>query len=218
MLNSIFNRLFLVAILIVSFIVTCLFNLKAFGKRISLAIFALLVTGFAMAGMYNTTFPIIGGSSYCGSTVNATCVTTIVAGPTAVTGSELVLADTGLASGQNPQTALLSMRALQAAPITYYLCTAAACGSNTIGNNSGGILLDYTTTITSATVVTPASPMDGQRFKIASPYTITSLTVTANTGQTLSVTTPTVLTASTTTPQGYEFTYVSSTAKWYRVQ
>ena len=47
---------------------------------------------------------------------------------------------------------------------------------------------------------------------------IASLTVTANTGSTLSVTTPTVLTASTTVPQGYQFMYVASTTKWYRIR
>lgn len=170
-------------------------------------------------------FPSVGGASRCaGSSVagvpgtTAQCTSTVPAGPTAVTGNEMVPADTGLASGQAPQTVLLSMRALNAAPISYNLCAAAACGSFTVGNNSGGVLLAYTTTIDSATVVTPAAPMDGQRFSISADHTITSLTVTANTGSSLSVTTPTVLTASTTAPQGYEYMYVASTTKWYRIR
>lgn len=162
--------------------------------------------------------PIIGGASYCSTLVNGSCTNTVPAGPTAVTGIELVPADTQLSGGRNPQTAYLSMRALNAAPLTYNLCAAAACGSVTVGDNAGGILFDYSTTIDSATVVTPLTPMDGQQFVIASPYTITSLTVTANTGSTLAVTTPTVLTASTTVPQGYTFRYVASTAKWYKVR
>lgn len=188
-------------------------------KRLGIAAIALTIISSAVlaAGLF-LGYPIVGGASYCSTTVNATCTNTVPAGPTAVTGNELVPADTELAAGRNPQTVLLSMRALNAAPVTYNLCAGAACGSVTVANNSGGILFDYSTTIDSATVVTPLSPMDGQRFVIASPYTITSLTVTANTGSTLSVTTPTVLTASTTVPQGYEFMYVASTAKWYKVR
>ncbi len=172
-------------------------------------------------------FPIVGGAAYCTSFVvnpltglpTTTCNgPTVPAGPTVPTGSELIPADTGLANGQAPQTVLLPLRALNAAPLSYNLCAAAACGSFTVGNNSGGVLLSYTTTIDSATVVTPAAPMDGQRFSISADHTITSLTVTANTGSTLSVTTPTVLTASTTAPQGYEFAYVASTTKWYRIR
>lgn len=200
-------------------------------KRTRIALVAglsLLATtlGLKAAGFFPD-FPIVGGSAYCTSFVmnpltgaaTTTCNgPTVPAGPTAITGAELVPADTGLSGGRQPQTVNLSMRALNAAPISYNLCAAAACGSFTVGNNSGGVLLDYSTTIDSATVVTPASPMDGQRFKISANFTITSLTVTANTGQTLSVTTPTVLTASTTVPQGYEFMYVASTAKWYKLQ
>lgn len=190
-------------------------------KKISLAVLACLAvigSGFAVAGIWNNSFPIVGGAAYSCGSVNAVSNCTVSAGPTAVTGNELVPADTGLTGGRNPQTVVMSMRALNAAPVTYNLCAGAACGSVTVGNNSGGIQFDYSTTIDSATVVTPLAPMDGQRFVISSPYTITSLTVTANTGSTLAVTTPTVLTASTTVSQGYEFMYVSSTAKWYKVR
>lgn len=200
-------------------------------KRVRIALvagLALVATSLiAFAAGFFPDFPIVGGSAYCTSFVmnpitgaaTTTCNgPTVPAGPTAVTGSELVPADTGLSQGRQPQTVMLSMRALNAAPLTYNLCAAAACGSVTVGNNSGGIQFDYSTTIDSATVVTPASPMDGQRFAVSSPYTITTFAVTANTGSTLAVTTPTVLTASTTVPQGYEFVYVASTTKWYKVR
>lgn len=198
-------------------------------KRTRIALVAglsLLATTAIGAGLFND-YPIVGGAAYCTSFVmnpltgaaTTTCNgPTVPLGPTAVTGSELVPADTGLSGGRAPQTVLMSMRALNAAPITYNLCAAAACGSITVGNNSGGVLLDYSTTIDSATIITPLAPMDGQRFKVSSPYTVTTFAVTANTGSTLAVTTPTVLTASTTVPQGYEFMYVSSTAKWYKLQ
>lgn len=162
--------------------------------------------------------PIIGGASYCSTTVNGSCTQTVPAGPTAVTGSELVPADTQLSQGRSPQTAYLSMRALNAAPITYNLCAAATCGTVQVGDNAGGVLLDYSTTITSATVNLPLLPMDGQQVSIASAFTVSTLAVTATgTGQSLAVTTPTVLTASTTVPQGYKYVYVAASLKWYRV-
>lgn len=188
-------------------------------KKIYAAVLGLaLFSGMAVAAGLWFGLPIIGGASYCSTLVNNSCTNTVPAGPTAVTGSELIPADTQLSQGRSPQTAYLSMRAINAAPLSYNLCAAAACGSFTVGDNSGGVLLSYSTTIDSATVVTPLTPMDGQQFSIAADHTITSLTVTANTGTTLSVTTPTVLTASTTAPQGYAFRYVASTAKWYRVR
>lgn len=198
-------------------------------KRTRIALVAglsLLATTAIGAGLFSD-YPLVGGAAYCTSfvmnpltgAVTTTCNgPTVPAGPTAVTGSEVIAADTQLSGGRQPQTVLMSMRALNAAPITYNLCAAAACGSITVGNNSGGVLLDYSTTIDSATIVTPASPMDGQRFKVSANFTVTTFAVTANTGQTLSVTTPTVLTASATVPQGYEFMYVASTAKWYKLQ
>lgn len=187
-------------------------------KRIGLTLLAVFaVVGIATAQTWYN-YPLIGGASFCSSYVNATCVNTVPAGPTSMTGSETIPGDTNLSGGQTPQSVKFSMRALNAAPITYNLCAAAACGSVTVGNNSGGVLLAYSTTIDSATVVTPLAPMDGQRFAIAADHTISSLTVTANTGTTLSVTTPTVLTASTTVPQGYEYMYVASTLKWYRIR
>ena len=167
-------------------------------------------------------YPTVGEASRCTATstgpTGQVCTTTVPAGPTAVTGLEKIPADTKIAGGSQPQTVLMSMRALNAAPLTYTLCTSATCGTFVLGNNSGGILFDYTTTITSATVQAPPAPMDGQQVTIAATYTISTLAFTANTGQTLSVTTPTVLTASTTVPQGYSFQYVASTKKWYRIR
>ena len=52
-------------------------------------------------------FPIVGNSGYCASFVNGVCVQTIPAGPSGLSGSELMPADTGLPNGQNPQTVLV---------------------------------------------------------------------------------------------------------------
>lgn len=194
-------------------------------KRTTIALVAglsLLATTLAYAAGLFPGFPIVGSASYCGgfsTGVNGqVCTVTVPAGPTVVTGDELIPADTQLSGGRQPQTVLIPLRAINSAPISYNLCAAAACGSFTLANNSGGILLAYSTTIDSATIVTPLAPIDGQRFSISADHTITTLVVTANTGTTLSVTTPTVLTASTTAPQGYEFAYVASTTKWYRIR
>lgn len=168
----------------------------------------------AAAGLYQG-YPIVGGASYCETTVNNVCVQTIPAGPSLLSGTEKVAADTQLSGGRSPQTVLINTSTLMGnttslqtgATITY---TVAAGVSNVVLSHSG--------TITSAAITAPAAPIDGQRVKIGSDQTVTTFSFVANTGQTLSVSTPTVLTASTTVPQGYEFIYVASTAKWYRMQ
>lgn len=65
------------------------------------------------AGLFSG-FPIVGGASYCSSYSTAgipgtasVCNVTVPAGPSAITGAELIPADTGLASGQSPQTVLI---------------------------------------------------------------------------------------------------------------
>ena len=193
-------------------------KLTRISGLVAVALGAAITIAYA-AGNFDS-YPIVGGAAHCqGSTgtSTATCAVTVPAGPTAVTGNELVPADTTLTQGRPPQTVLLSMKLLRAAPMTYALCAGAVCGTFTIGNNSGGLLLDFASTITSATVNLPLAPVDGQRVSIASPVTITSLSVVAGAGSTLAATTPTVLTASAVAPQGYEFMYVASTTKWYRI-
>lgn len=184
---------------------------------IGIAALAFIGVALAQSGVQSG-LPVIGGASYCSSYVNAVCTNTVPAGPTAVTGAETVAVQTNLSAGQAPQTAAMSMRALNAAPITLNTCAAAACGTVTIGANSGGVMLSYSTTIDSATVALPtaANSMDGQRISIGANYTVTSLTVTAGSGTTLSVSTPTALTASTTAPQGYEFVRLGTV--WYKLR
>lgn len=176
----------------------------------------------AVAAGYFPNFPIVGGASYCGGystgTSGQVCTTTVPAGPTAIPPGTLIPADTSLSQGQAPQTVSLPLRAIRAAPVTFNKCAAAACGTITLASNSGGVMLAYSTTIDSATVVLPDDPMDGQQAVIGASNTVTSLTVTAPSGTSLAVTTPTVLTASTTVPQGYRYMYDASTTKWYRLQ
>lgn len=76
-------------------------------KRLGLAAIAVLFGGAAIAGFWNVTFPIVGGASYCASTQNVTtCVNTVPAGPTVLTGLETVPMDTNLANGAFPQTVI----------------------------------------------------------------------------------------------------------------
>src|SRR5580765_2021334 len=63
-------------------------------------------------------YPIVGQGTYCISyqnptvvngivTSQGTCTSTAPAGPSALTGNELVIADTQLPGGQNPQSVLI---------------------------------------------------------------------------------------------------------------
>lgn len=75
---------------------------------------AAIASGAALAAGLFPGFPIVGGASYCTSQSTAgvpgtavVCNSTAPAGPIAITGNELIPADTGLASGQSPQTVLI---------------------------------------------------------------------------------------------------------------
>ncbi len=76
---------------------------KLFTK-ISLAALACLATGFAIAGIWNNSYPIVGGASFSCGSVNAVSNCTVAAGPASITGAETFPADTNLTQGRNPQT------------------------------------------------------------------------------------------------------------------
>jgi hypothetical protein len=194
------------------------FNLKGLFIMKRFGIAAILVAALSSAVMAAGAFfgyPIVGGAAYCSTTVNSVCTNTVAAGPTTLTGTENVPADTGLSGGRSPQTVVIPSALLMNNG------TALVSGVATTYTVAAGItnvVLTHSTTIDSSTITAPAVAIDGQRVKIAADHTVTTFAFAANTGQTLAVTTPTVLTASTTVPQGYEFVYVASTAKWYRMQ
>jgi hypothetical protein len=78
-------------------------------KRIALGLAALVaVVGIAYGAGQFPGYPTVGAGPYCGgysTGVNGqVCVVTVPAGPNSLTGSELIPADTGLASGAQPQT------------------------------------------------------------------------------------------------------------------
>lgn len=180
---------------------------------------ALGVVGASAVAQMWLPFPIVGGSSFCSSTVNNTCVNTVPAGPTVITGNETIPGDTNLSSGQSPQTVKFSMASLNLLPVSYQSITAgSAFYTYTFPNTTGTVIFTASGTISDERVTAPPNPVDGQLVNVSSTHTITSFQFIANTGQTLAVTTPTALTVSTTAPQGYSWRYRASDAKWYRVQ
>lgn len=190
-------------------------------KKIGLSLVALIATYIAAMAISGNQigFPIVGQGSYCGSFGNAgVCNSTIAAGPTIVTGNETIIANTNLGSGQNPQTVLLNMAAINALPYQY-VASAANAGTTTLTNLVGALILDPATTLTSYNVVFPAATtlQDGQTVEISSTHTLTALTLTAGAGSTIS-NAPTALTISTTAAYGYKFLYDATTTVWYRVQ
>lgn len=172
-------------------------------------------------------FPVIGGSSYCAAYGNNnTCTSTVPAGPVALTGNETILVNTNLSQGRSPQNALVTPAGLNANPITFQtvsqspLVTAATPIS--ASNLNGGVVYTSTGTITSANITLPANAAQNQQYQISSNRTITTLSVTAASGDSIATnTTPTALTASTTAPNGYTFVCDKaggSTCTWHRLR
>jgi len=162
-------------------------------KRLGLALIATVITGFAMAGIWNNSYSIVGGAAYCSSTVNAICVNTVAAGPTAVTGNETIPADTNIgASGvQSVKIPIASLGGgvQNAAPLT--------ATSITITQGISKLILNPAGTIATLTVVFPASTLlyDGQLLTLVSSQTVTTLTITAGSGTTVNGTNTTLTAA-----------------------
>lgn len=190
------------------------------------------VTYAYAAGLFPD-YPVVGGASYCAGTSNTAigsiigsvtgCPNTVPAGPSSVTGNELIPADTRLSSGVTPQTVLMPMAALNALPITVVSATATPSGVSA-ANNSGGTFYRASSTITSATLTLPQAPIDGQQYVIASNQNITTLNVSANLPSGVSVAnSPTTLTTANTAPYNYRFFYSATgsptgTPIWLRLQ
>lgn len=189
--------------------------------KIGLASFALLAfAGFAVGqsgqGLWPN-FPVVGGSSYCASTQNGVCRSTIPAGPTVLTGSEGIPANTNLSQGRSPQNVIITPAGLNANPITFTAVTTTA-PSIIASNLSGGVVFTSAATITSANITLPLGAIQGQQYRVSSNRTITTLSVSAPAGDTIAANTaPTVLTASTTSPNGYIFIYNKAATTWYRL-
>jgi hypothetical protein len=81
----------------------------------------------------------------------------------------------------------------------------------TVPNGTQALVLTPAGTIATGTITTPPNPQDNQPLRLSSSQTVTALTVSANTGQTV-VGAPTTITS--TAP--VEFFWNAQNATWYR--
>ena len=82
----------------------------------------------------------------------------------------------------------------------------------TVPNNVNAYVINPAGTLASGTFVMPAAPYDGQKVKFSTSQTVTTLTVSANSGQTL-IGAPSTITS--IAPFTYLYTAASKT--WYRI-
>lgn len=185
------------------------------------AVIGVCLAGGVIAGQWNNSFPIVGGSSYCATTVNAVCTSTIPAGPSVLTGNEVVPADTNLSGGRNPQTVVIPVGRLGAGPTTYNVPV--TTDSVTITNTTRRLIIEPAGTIAAFTVVFPAATTltqaDGQLFGLCTTQIVTTLTTTAGAGTTVA-NAPTALLVPVATGAAscVEWIYRLSNTTWYRVQ
>lgn len=183
---------------------------------------AVPLTAAYAAGLWPT-LPLVGGAAVCSSTSTGVssqvCTTTTPAGPSIVTGSETIPADTNLSGGRAPQSVRMPMAALNALPVTYSSTLSPASATNTLTatTTTGGFIVLGSGALSPTTINLPPSPIDGQEFKLSSNVTIAALTVAAPGGASIS-NNPTALTVSTTAPYGYLFRYRATGTTWYRLQ
>lgn len=182
---------------------------------------AMIGSAIAQQGAFPN-YPIIGGSSYCASTTNGVCTSTIPAGPSILTGNEQFPANTELTQGRSPQNVLVTPAALNANPIQFVTVISNTAVSGISPTNiNGGVFYYYAPpgSITSVSITLPTSPIDGQQYAVSSNRSITTLAITAASGQQMGANVaPTALTASLTAPQGYNFIYNAATTAWFRLQ
>ncbi len=189
-------------------------------KRIlpTLVIVATVGIVAALAQTFAPNMPIIGGSSYCSSTVNGSCVNTVPAGP-AVTGLEYIPADTSIAQGANPQSGKFSVLTLGGGVLTYNVPING--DTLTLTNTTRQVILNAAGTIAGMTIVTPAATtlLNGQRLGICTTQIVTTLTMTAGSGTTLA-NAPTALLVPVATGAAscVSFIYRTADTTWYRTQ
>lgn len=201
----------------------------------------ILASGAAIGAGLWSTLPIVGGAAFCASTVSGTgnlsgatgqgqgtlgsiCGQTVPAGPSIVSGTELIPADLGSAVAGGPtQTVVLTLGSLNALPISYVTVTSSP-QTYTGSNISGGAFLHLASglgaAMTSVTVDLPLTPIDGQQFVVSGDANVTTLTMTAlnsPAGVAIKIN-PTTMTTNTVGPYGYRFIYNLANNVWSRLQ
>jgi hypothetical protein len=84
--------------------------------------------------------------------------------------------------------------------------------SITIGAGVKTLMLTNTGTLATGTITMPAAPIDGQEIRVSMRGTVTTLTVSANAGQTITNAPVTI-----TSGLGFAYIYRGSTNIWYRL-
>lgn len=176
-------------------------------------------------------YPIVGYPAYCLSflmnPVTGLPTTTCngpqaPAGPTIITGNELIPADTQLSQGRTPQTVLITPASFGAGPYQYAAPLTGA--SLTMTNLQRRLVLEPAGTIAALTVVFPtaASLIDGQLISLCSTQIVTALTITPGVGTTVlnTVTALAVpaLTGAASCPEWIYRELTATTGTWYRTQ
>ena len=193
---------------------------------------SLASVGAYSAGMYQT-LPVIGGAAYCASAIGSptgqtgitgtaggtgagyVCGQTVPAGPALFLGSEVVPMDI-YAPGTSSylggaQTALTNITQLGQGPMVDLTTVATA---QTIPLNTPFYFLDGAQG-SALTVTMPASAVEGQiQNVVCEAATVGTLTVAANTGQTLKANPAAACVAGV----GYQWRYQASNTTWYRVR
>lgn len=217
--------------------------------------YRLLVAGIAVAiastvavyaaGNYST-YPIVGGSSFCASTVGvngqagntgqgggaagtngAYCAQTVPAGPSTLTGSEVIPMDTGLANGAPPQTVVMPSTLIgNGYGGTTIATTTGTTASVVVANGISTYIYAGNSTATYTAFTLPSAPIQNQKLCLvnAGSGVLTLSAVNAASGQSLVGTTPTSLpvatavgTAGTVTLSSNCWLYNVSNTTWYRV-
>jgi len=204
---------------------------------LAVALAAVVSVPALAAGLYST-FPIVGGAAFCASTVSGTagtggatgqgqsttgsfCAQTVPAGPSVVTGNELIPADEPSTIGGQPQTVVLTLASLNALPIAWVNALTASANTVVVSPLVGGVILSAASAIATTTVTMPASPIDGQQFSFGANQSIASLTITtaAGSGQGLANNAATTaMTGSATAAYGYTWIWHAANSQWWRLR
>lgn len=187
-------------------------------RKITIGIAALVCTCALAVSQQWLPFPILGGASFCASSVNASCVQTIPAGPV-MTGLETIPADTNASQGQNPQTVKVPISLLGAGPYQYSVPV--TTNSITILPTTRQVLIEPAGTIAALTFVFPAATLllDGQKLNICTTQIVTTLTTTAGSGTTvLNAPTALLVPVATGAASCPGWIYRAANTSWYRIQ
>lgn len=182
---------------------------------------ALAFTAPAFADGFFSKWPVVAGAAYCALFAGdgTTCAANVPAGPTALTGSERIPADTKLANGASPQTVLIPPAVLNAGPTQYSVPV--TTNSITILPSTRQVIVEPAGTIAALTLVFPAASglFEGQRVGFCTTQIITTLTITDGTGATVqNKPTAMLVPVATGAASCVEWVYVAAQTKWYRTQ